>query len=162
MKTTIVLLSVLLSLPILGQTFQPRPRALPPGMPQPEGQPAGERLQKNTTIRVQGTTTTGQDIDLSLTGLGPRFNADQMIAGNDSVMNCDYLVTESDQRFLISYTLVVRIKVTSNPGPPNIEYRDVSVGGTILCKPGEPVVIVKNGDKTLQITVTQEAEKSKK
>jgi len=160
MKTTILLLTALLSLPILGQTFQPRPRTVPTGMPQQEGQPAGEQLQKNTTIRIQGTTTTGQDIDLSLTGLGPRFNAEQIIGADDSVLNCEYLVKESDEGFLVSYVLRVRLKTASSP--TTYEFRDVSVTGNVLCKPGEPVVIVKNGEKTLQLTVTQEVDKPKK
>lgn len=159
-----ILLCVLLTLPTFGQTQMPRPRVNPSGMVQQDGQPVTDKLQKNTTVRVQGTTTTGQDIDLSLTGLGPRFNADQMIAGTDSVMSCDYVVTESEQGFTVAYTLVVQMKVATsvNQGSTIYNYRDVSLKGTILCKPGEPVGIVKNGDKTLHLTVSQEPEKAKK
>lgn len=166
MKSPILLLGVLLTIPILAQTEMPRPRVVPVPEPvQHDPRPVADPLRKNTTIRLQGTTTTGQDVDLSLTGLGPRFNADQMIAGNDSVMSCDYLVSETDRGFMVSYTLRIRVRMGTNPGspgPPNAEFRDLSLSGNILCKPGEPVVIVKNGDKSLQLTVTQNSEEPKK
>ena len=165
MKSTILLLSTLLALPVFGQTYQPRqpqPRVVPPpGMPQQGSQPSSERLQKNTTIRVQGTTTTGQEIDFSLTGVGPQFHADQTIGANDTVLTCEYLVKESDEGFVVSYALGFRLKIASG-GSSTYEFRDVSVNGNVLCKPGEPVVIVKNGEKTLQLTVSQETEKPKK
>lgn len=165
MKSPILLLGVLLTIPILAQTEMPRPRVVPVPEPvQHDPRPVADPLRKNTTIRLQGTTTTGQDVDLSLTGLGPRFNADQMIAGNDTVMSCDYLVSETDRGFMVSYTLVVQVKAATsvNQGSTIYNYRDVSLKGTVLCKAGEPVVIVKNGDKSLQLTVTQNSEEPKK
>ncbi len=178
MKATLLAVSCFLISPLLAQEA-PRQRITPPNQPppqrlQPQPQPQSQlrmpigaaqtpaeadTLKKNITIRLHGTTTTGTDIDLSLSGIGPRFRADQVV-NDDTMLLCEYLVSETDTGYKVSYTVSARIRVSSQGSPNNTsyEYRDVSTSGTVLCSVDRPQVLVRNGTKPLQLTITKEAE----
>jgi len=154
---------VLLAMPIYGQQMQ-RPRVVPPPQPVVRAESVGveDALKENITIRLQGTAATGAEVDLSLTGIGPRFAADQMIGG-DAVLTCDYVVAQAEGEggYLVSYSVGVRVKVATHTnasqGTTSFEFRDVTITGTVLCRLDEAVAIVRNGDKPLQLTVSKAA-----
>lgn len=148
----------LLPLPLMAQNTPPRaPRPVAiPGQQAPRDEAA---LAGNIMIRLQGTMTTGSEIDLSLAGIGPRFTADQVV-GDDTVLSCQYVVSETETGYKVSYVVSTRIKIATQSGPnsTSFEYRDVSISGTVLCLADRPVVLVRNGPKPLQLTITKEAE----
>jgi hypothetical protein len=119
-------------------------------------------LSENIIIRLQGSTTTGIDIDLSLTGIGPKFAADQTVGDDGTVVHCEYLVSESDAEYRVSYTISVRVKVVTqvNRDTTNIQYQDLAISGNLICAINRPLVIVRNGLKPLQLTITKEAEQA--
>ena len=163
MKATLLAVSCLLALPMMAQISSPRgPRPqvnqLPHGIQAPV---EDEGLKENITIRLQGTTTTGSDIDLSLTGVGPKFSADQVVK-DDTILICEYLVTETETGYKVAYVVSARIKMATNvsANSTNFEYRDVSVSGNALCTAGRPLVLVRNGEKPLQLTISKEVEKA--
>ena len=120
-----------------------------------------EALKKNITIRLHGTTTTGADIDLSLSGIGPRFTADQVV-NDDTMLACQYVVSETGTGYRVSYSIGARIKVATHTSQnsTNYEYLDATISGTVLCSSGRPQVLVRNGSKPLQLTITKEAEQA--
>jgi hypothetical protein len=133
---------------------QPRPRVEPPSQ-----QPVNAvGLKENITIQLQGTTTTGSDIDVSLTGIGPRFSADQVV-NEDTLLTCEYDVSETETGYTVSYNISARIKVAVQSGqiPGSFEYRDVSISGTVLCLANHPLVLFRSGQKPLQLTISKEA-----
>jgi hypothetical protein len=158
MKATLLAVSCFLALPLLAQDA-PRQRNPRPGVSSVTAQTPGEAetLEKNITIRLHGTTTTGADIDLSLSGIGPRFTADQVV-NDDTMLTCQYVVSETENGYRVSYSVGARIKVATNS--TNFEYRDVSISGTVLCSADRPQVLVRNGSKPLQLTITKEAEQA--
>jgi hypothetical protein len=124
--------------------------------PEPQ-QPA--ELTHNITLRLQGTTTNGNDIDLSLSGIGPRFNAMQSI-DKDTIFNCEYMVSETEKGYKVTYNISTRIKIATQTSADTTryEYMDVSASNTVLCAEGLPLVLVLNGAKSLKLTITKEAE----
>lgn len=110
-------------------------------------------------IRLNGTTTTGADVDLSLSGIGPRFIADQVV-NDDTLLMCQYEVSEVDTGYRVSYTVGARIKIPTqgNSNTTSYEYRDITVIGTILCSKDTPQVLVRNGTKSLNLTITENTE----
>jgi hypothetical protein len=158
MKTLILATACFMPMLLMAQNpvpRQPRPRA--DALSQQSGEAEG--LRENITIRLQGTTTTGADIDLSLTGIGPRFTADQVI-NDDTVLTCQYVVSETEEGYRVSYSVSARIRVATqtNQTTTNFEFRDVSISGTVLCVADRPMVLVRNGSKPLQLTIMKEAE----
>ncbi len=73
---------------------------------------------------------------------------------------CEYVVSETKTGYRVSYSVAARIKVATqtSQNSTNIEYRDVSISGTVLCSADRPQVLVRNGSKPLQLTITKEAE----
>lgn len=162
MKATLLAVSCLLTLPLMAQNIAPRsaaPRVVPPPGQQALAETTG--LEQNITIRLQGTTTTGSDIDLSLTGVGPKFSADQVV-NNDTVLSCEYLVSETETGYKVSYVVTARIKMATNVSATstNFEYRDVSISGSAICTAGRPLVLLRNGAKPLQLTISKEPEQT--
>lgn len=169
MKTHLLTISFLLALPLLAQNPGQVPvpnqqRVRQPINPQPQqNQPLQsevvKELEENITIRLQGTVTSGSEIDLSLSGVGPQFTADQVI-NDDTVLTCQYLVSETESGYKVAYTVGTRIKVVTqtNQNSTNYEYRNVSISGNVLCSAGRPVVLVRNGSKPLQLTITRQTE----
>ena len=159
MKATLLAVSCFLALPLIAQNT-PRRVIPPPGVSNGAAQSSGESepLKNNITIRLHGTTTTGADIDLSLSGIGPSFSADQVV-NDDTTLTCRYVVSETETGYRVSYSVSARLKVAThvNQNVTNYEYRDVSISGTVLCSADRPQVLVRNGSKPLQLTITQEA-----
>jgi hypothetical protein len=175
MKALSLLLAVALIAPLAAQN-PPQPargRVLPPQAgqqrpPQPgqpyaplgEEDPGAQLPDTNLTISLEGTTTTGSTIDLQLTGVGPKFMADQMIGEEGSVLTCQYTVAKEEKGYRVAYSIGVQLRVAvsvvqGEKGRTNYQYRDVSLSGTVLCSPGVPVVIVRNAKKPLQLTVAE-------
>ncbi len=159
MKFTLLAASCFLALPLIAQDAPhrvvPQPR-VSSGTAQTPAE--AESLQKNITIRLHGTTTTGADIDLSLSGIGPSFTADQVV-NDDTMLTCQYVVSETETGYRVSYSVGARIKVATqtSQNSTNYEYHDVTISGTVLCSADRPQVLVRNGSKPLQLTITKEA-----
>ncbi len=158
MKATILAVSCFLILPLIAQEAAPRnvrPQIVPSGLTQRSEEV--ESLKKNITIRLHGTTTTGTEIDLSLSGIGPRFRCDQVV-NDDTMLSCEYLVSETETGYKVSYTVSARIKASlqNSPGLTGYENRDISTSGTVLCSTDRPQVLVSNGSKPLQLTITED------
>jgi hypothetical protein len=160
MKATLLAGSCILAFPLIAQDAPRRvgaqPRA-PSGTLQSPGE--SEALKNNITIRLHGTTTTGADLDLSLSGIGPMFTADQVV-NDDTMLTCQYVVSETETGYRVSYSISARIKIATqtSQSSTNFEYRDVSVSGTVLCSADRPQALVRNGSKPLQLTITKETE----
>ena len=155
MKAILSILAALLVLPLAAQEGQrpPRPRGTPPGNVS-AGEDGG--LGHNITIRLQGTTTTGNEIDLELTGSGPTFTAQQIAGKEESVLRCEYRVRETEGGYHVFYSVGTQIKVPTSvhKDSTNYEYRDVTIIGSVLCSAGKPVAIVRNGGKPLELVVS--------
>ena len=163
MKIPFLFISGILTLPLLAQApAPPRPIAIRSGATQQSPGDPGENedLGENVTIRLQGTVTKGSEIDLSLSGIGPKFTADQVI-DDDTVLSCQYVVSETEAGYKVSYSVGARIKVVTqkSQNSTNFEYRDVVISGNVLCVAGKPTVLVRNGTKPLALTITKGAEK---
>jgi hypothetical protein len=115
-----------------------------------------QALKKNITIRLHGTTTTGADIDLSLSGIGPNFTADQVV-NDDTMLTCEYVVSETETGYQVTYSIGARIKIPTqaNSNSTSFEYRDIVIRGTVLCTKKEAQVLVQNGAKSLKLTITE-------
>jgi uncharacterized membrane protein len=177
MKAILLAVSCFLTLPLIAQDSSTRPNRpriveppqsgfAPPVMPQPtvrrDTAPAPQQpaeLTHNITIRLQGTTTNGDEIDLSLSGIGPSFNADQAI-DKDTTLSCEYLVAETETGYKVTYRVSKRIKIATenSAGTTKYEFMDVTLSNTVLCAEGRPLVLVLNGGKALKLTITKEAE----
>jgi hypothetical protein len=160
MKAILLAVSCFLVLPLVAQDA-PRVAGRPPVVPSPTTQASeeGRTLKENITIRLHGTTTNGTDIDLSLSGIGPSFTADQVV-NDDTMLTCEYVVSETETGYRVSYSVGARIKVPTqaNPNTTNIEYRDIIIRGTVLCSKKKAHVLVQNGTKSLKLTVTKDSE----
>jgi hypothetical protein len=57
------------------------------------------------------------------------------------------------------YSVSGSVKVAAQDGqnPTSYQYRDVLISGTVLCSVGSPQVLVRNGSKQLQLTITNDA-----
>jgi hypothetical protein len=158
MRTILLIAAASLILPVSAQQRPPRARGNPPMVHDvAPGQAAGG-LANNITIRLQGTTTTGDGIDLELTGTGPSFSADQVVGEEQSILSCEYVVAEAPGGYRITYRIGMRVRVVTNTQKDsvNYEYRDVTINGSAVCAPGKPVAIVRNGGKPLEIVVSGE------
>ena len=162
MKATLLAVLCLITLPLIAQNAPrraPQPRSSS-GTLQSPGE--AEALKENITIRLHGTTTTGTDINLSLSGIGPRFTADQVVS-DDTMLTCQYVVSETETGYKVSYSIGTRIKVATHTSQnsTNYEYLDVTISGTVLCSLDRPQLLVRNGASPLQLTITKEAEPQK-
>lgn len=155
MKAILSIIAASLILPLAAQ--DPAPPSRPPRPRQaanPEQDNGG--LSRNITIRLQGTTTTGNEIDLELTGAGPTFTAQQVVGKDEAVLSCEYRVAEAEDGYRVSYSIGMQVKVaiSVNQEARNYEYRNVAINGSVLCSAGKPVAIVKNGGKPLELVVS--------
>jgi hypothetical protein len=161
MKTLLLVTACFLPFPLMAQNTPPPLRPRPTVVTNPQAAGAEGVLSENIVIRLQGVIATGADIDLSLTGIGPKFTADQVV-NDDTLLRCEYVVSETEKGYRVSYFVSVRIKVATQMGTnaTNYEYRDVSTSGTALCVLGRPLVLVRNGPKPLQLTITKGGEQA--
>ena len=155
MKAILSIVAASLILPLAAQDPAPPVRA---GRPRQAANPVQDDggLSRNITIRLQGTTTTGNEIDLELTGSGPTFTAQQIAGKEESVLRCEYRVRETEGGYHVFYSVGTQIKVPTSvhKDSTNYEYRDVTIIGSVLCAAGKPVAIVRNGGKPLELVVS--------
>lgn len=162
MKTISLLLAAALLAPLSAQEPGVRPPRHRVSQPQQQvADPSAQLPDANIMIHLEGTTTTGDEIDLQLTGVGPTFTADQMIGEENTVLSCQYGVSRAEKGYRVSYNITVRVRIATNvvrgeKEMTNYEYRDVSLGGAVLCTPGVPVVILRNAKKPLELTLSEE------
>jgi hypothetical protein len=172
MKTALIVSLALLSAPLFGQIFTP---GTPPGapavrrvVPQPEAEPS-TGLNRNLTVRLEGEMAKNLKIDIAVTGIGPKWVMDQMVGDDDSALTCEYQVEEKEGSFRVTYSIGVRVAITmpssrpagpaipGQPQPPqpgvSITYRDCVIRGTVACRLGEPVEILKNGNQRLKLAL---------
>lgn len=176
MKITIIAIVALLSVPLYGQVYTPQPsprlRTVPPVVtsPLPPDDPS-VGINRNLTVRLEGELARDLKVDLAITGTGPRLMMDQLVGDDDANLTCEYQIQEKDGAFRVSYSVGVRVAVPSprppvpdssgQPQPPqgpvSITYRDVVIRGDIICRLGEPVEILRNGDRKLRLTLKDPA-----
>ena len=170
MKTALIVSLALLSAPLFAQVYTPTPAEAPRvrRMPQPEAEPSAE-LDRNLTVRLEGEVAKNLKIDLAVTGTGPKWVMDQMVGDDDSALTCEYQVEEKEGAFRVTYSIGVRVAITmpssrpagpaipGQPQPPqpgaSISYRDCVIRGTVACRLGEPVEILKNGNQRLKLAL---------
>lgn len=167
MKTALIASLALLSTPLFGQVYNPAP--VPRSRVTPSVAEPSAALDQNLTIRLEGEVAKNVKIDLSITGTGPKWLMDQIVGDDDeSVLSCEYQIEEKDGTFRVTYSVGVRVAVPSSrpasapvpgqPQPPqpggSISYRDCVIRGTVACRLGEPVEILKNGNQRVQLTIS--------
>lgn len=176
MKIIVVPLLVLLSSTAFAQENRPsRVRRVPtPPIPtRPATSPAKPStsgktdLSTNITLAFKGTLPGSGETDIELTGCGPKFLAELVTAPDndpdmpDPIVTISATVIEDGELFRVDYSLGSRIAtVTSTMQGPdkkvsrNIAFRDMMIHGTVIAKPGKPVVISKVNDKSLTLTLS--------
>jgi hypothetical protein len=175
MKTALIVSLALLSAPLFAQVYTPTPPGAPAAVPrarrapQSEADPSAE-LNRNLTVRLEGEVAKNLKIDISVTGTGPKWIMDQMVGDDDSALTCEYQVEEKEGAFRVTYSVGVRVAVPSSrpagpvpagaPGQPqpfqpgvSITYRDCVIRGTVACRLGEPVEILRNGNQRLKLAL---------
>lgn len=174
MKTALIVSLALLSAPLFGQVYTPAPPGTPTPVPRvrpvphPEAESSAE-LNRNLTVRLEGEMAKNLKIDIAVTGIGPKWVMDQMVGDDDSALTCEYQVEEKDGAFRVTYSIGVRVAITmpssrpagpaipGQPQPPqpgvSITYRDCVIRGTVACRLGEPVEILKNGNQRLKLAL---------
>ena len=112
-------------------------------------------------IQLKGNIHSGEPLDLSLTGIGPVFQADVVTGEEHTILSHRYSVRPDDGGYLVEYSIGLRIRMeaSQNGKMTNYEYRDVSVIGTAIVKEGERVVISKNGARELSLMVGKAGKK---
>jgi len=106
---------------------------------------------------------TGEDIDMTLVGVGPVFSADQLVGDDMAVVNCSYTVLKAeDGGFHVGYRISCRIRMKTSKVKDsyNYEYRDVTLNGSVICQPAKPVTLLRNGEKSLKLTISKADEKA--
>jgi hypothetical protein len=120
-----------------------------------------QALTENIVIQLKGNVHSGEPLDLSLTGVGPVFQADVITGEEHTILSHQYAVKPDDGGYRVEYSIGLRIRMeaSQNGKVTNYEYRDVSVTGTAIVKEGEQVVISKNGARELSLTVGKASKK---
>jgi len=126
----------------------------PPEAPEPGHQDGPQVLTENIAIRLQGSLGKGPALDLTLAGAGPEFSADVVIPGDSGLLNHRYIVLAAGEKYRIEYSLNMRLPVETKVGERvSLEYRDLTLSGTVLLEKGEKVVIARNGEDKLTLGV---------
>ena len=162
MKAKLLIVSCFLVLPLMAQDARVRRTPQPaPTQRVPVNQASAETvaLGENTRVRLHGSTSTGNAIDITLAGIGPRFAASQVING-DEIIDCQYIVSETETGYKVIYTVGLRVKMVAgkSQNSTNYEYRDTSITGTVLCSDDSPQVLISNGGKPMELTITKASE----
>ena len=75
-------------------------------------------------------------------------------------MTHSYTVVKSGEDYKVDYSIGLRLKVENKVDERvNIECRDIVVTGTALVKEGKRLVISKNGDRELGLTLGKASSK---
>ena len=118
-------------------------------------------LTENITIQLQGKVEGGPALDLSMTGIGPIFRGD-VVAGDDpAIVTHSYTVTVVEGGYKVEYSIGLRLKFEQmvNGKVNSVEYREVMVSGTAIAREGKRLVIAKNGENELGLTLGKTASK---
>ena len=158
MKKTILSIALLLACSLLQVSAQNRsvaPR-------QSEQNQKSSVLAVNHSIRLQGVLPDGGAVDVSTTGIGPKFMANVPLNQGARSLSCGYTLSESEGTYYISYSVSIRIRfqMGETNGQANYQYRDYVLEGKVICNPGSSVVIFKNGEETLSIKLVEEVANS--
>ena len=134
-----------------------RQRVVPPQVPMEPRQDRrqADALDKNITIRLNGTLPGGEQVDLSLTGVGPMFSTDSPIGKEGAVARFEYVVDREGAAYRVNYSIFTRVKVTiqRDGEAAGHEFRDIRTNGSVLCQAGKAVGIYKGQDGGLFISV---------
>lgn len=119
-----------------------------------------DALDKNITIRLNGTLPGGEPVDLSLTGVGPLFATDSPIGKEGTVARFEYMVAQEGAAYRVNYSISTRIKVAiqRNGETASNEFRDITTRGSVLCHAGKAVGIYKGQNGGLALSVGDAAE----
>jgi len=149
----IILLALSLALPLSAQNKSPKVRYVD----KPTASQQSPSLDVNHTITLSGTLSTGDKIDLSLTGIGPDFQTDQVVGKNTTILSCTYTLTQREESYHLKYSIGARIKIETkdDDGGKTVEFRDMVLRGVIACQPDKPVHISKSGDKSLTLAISK-------
>ncbi len=114
-------------------------------------------LTENISIHLQGTASEGTDLDLSLTGIGPIFQADVVTGDTHTILSHSYSVKPNGSGYTVEYNIGLRIRmeVARSKQTSSYESREVSLNGTVLLSEGAKVVISKNGVQELSLSVSK-------
>lgn len=136
---------------------QERQRVVPPQVPMEPRQDRrqADALDKNITIRLKGTLPGGEQVDLSLTGVGPMFSTDSPIGKEGAVARFEYVVEREGAAYRVNYSIFTRITVAiqRNGDTKSYETRDIRTNGSVLCQAGKAVGIYKGQDGGLFLSV---------
>lgn len=119
------------------------------------------KLTENITVQLQGSVKGGPVLDLAMTGIGPIFRGDVVAGDSAAIVTHSYTVNPTETGYRVEYSIGLRIKVEHQAEgmPTSVEYRDVIVTGTALAEEGKKLVIAKNGDHELTLTLGKAAAK---
>lgn len=150
------------------QRQQPaRPRITPPmaAPPVPQSNPYGGNpgvpgeaidtdLKTNHRLSLTGSFGEKREIDLSVTGVGPRFNTKGLLP-DDSIITANFLTSRTSAGILVSYDIELMIFTNLDNG--KFERRGFTYSGTVLCQSGEAVSIYhnKSGAQSLVLNITE-------
>lgn len=120
-----------------------------------------KNFTENITIQLQGSVNDGPPLDLSLTGVGPVFQADVVTGDNFTILSHQYSVVPASKGYKVEYNIGLRIRMemSKTKQATSYEFRDVSVTGTVMATEGEKVVISRNGDRELALTLSKASKK---
>jgi hypothetical protein len=136
---------------------QERPRVVPPQVPMEPRQDRrhADALDKNITIRLNGILPVGEQVDLSLTGVGPMFSTDSPIGKEGAVTHFEYMVEPEGAAYRVNFSISTRIRVAiqRNGDAVSYEFMDIATNGNVLCEAGKAVGIYKGQDGGLFLSV---------
>lgn len=127
-------------------------------------------ITENIVLQLKGDFQTIAALDLELTGVGPRFNTNLVLPSTEEktppvIISFDSIVTLAESgSYQVDYTLSARIAITTahssapHPGAPttrNVEYRDVSLSGSVKLVQGKPVTLSKVDGKALTLGISK-------
>jgi hypothetical protein len=112
------------------------------------------------TLQLQGSVVGGPELDLAMTGIGPLFRGD-VVAGDDpAIVTHTYTVVTAGDGYKVDYSIGLRLQVEKkSDGRVNVEFHDVVVTGTAMVEEEKTLVISKNGDRELSLTLSKTASK---
>jgi hypothetical protein len=168
MKVCAPLVAAMIVLPAFAQEApqppnrQERPRVVPPQSMAPrQERRQADALDKNITIRLNGILPVGEQVDLSLTGVGPMFSTDSPIGKEGAVTHFEYMVEPEGAAYRVNYSISTRIRIPiqrNGDAVISYEYRDIATNGSVLCEAGKAVGIYKGQGGGLFLSVGDAAE----
>lgn len=109
-------------------------------------------METNQRIELTGSLGEKREIAMTLTGIGPRFEASTLFQESGWI-NVSFQVSPDEKGNVVSYVIAAQVPVPV--GGDRIEYKELTFKSVALCQPGHPVVIYKNGSQSLSLTVSE-------